>query len=244
MTTTFLLLHSPAVGPATWAPVAAALERRGHAAVVPDLTRVTSDGPPYWPRVVEAVRATLRETAPEAAPGTPPEAAPGTPIVLVAHSNAGLFAPVVKEVLGDRVVACVFAEARLPPSAGLVPTAEAGFLPFLRELAGESGVLPRWTDWWSDADVAALLPDPAVRAVVVAEQPRLPLGYYTQPVPVPAGWDEVRCSCLWYGPPYEEVAREAQRRGWPVTRVPGAHLHQLVDPEAVTDALLTLSRRS
>lgn len=243
MTTTFLLVHSPAVGPSTWAPVAAALERRGHAAVVPDLTGVTAGGPPYWPRVVEAVRAAA-QTPHDTQPGIPAGTRPARPVVLVVHSNAGLFAPVVKEGLGDRVVACVFAEARLPPRAGLVPAAEEDFLPFLRDLAGQSGLLPRWTDWWSEADVAALLPDPAVRAAVVAEQPRLPLTYYTQPVPVPAGWDDVRCSFLWYGPPYEEVAREAGRRGWPVRRVPGAHLHQVVDPEAVAEALLILSRRS
>ncbi|MFD2353633.1 hypothetical protein ACFSTC_36840 [Nonomuraea ferruginea] len=54
---TFVLVHSPSVGPSTWAPVAQALERRGHQAVVPDLTGVTGGGPPHWPRIVEAVRA-------------------------------------------------------------------------------------------------------------------------------------------------------------------------------------------
>ena len=86
--------------------------------------------------------------------------------------------------------------------------------------------------------------DPAVRERVVAEQPRLPLGFYTEPIPVPAGWDAVRCSFLWYGPPYDTVAEEARRRGWPVLRTPGRHLHQIVDPEGVTDALRKLSRKS
>ena len=228
MKATFVLVHSPSVGPSTWQPVAAALQRRGHAAVVPDLTGVTVGGAPYWPRVVETVRA----------------AAPGTPIVLAAHSNAGLFVPVISEGLGGRVVACLFADARVPPESGLVRAAEEEFLPFLRDLAGDAGVLPRWTDWWSADDVAAMLPDPAVRERVVAEQARLPLGYYTDPVPVPAGWDAVRCSFLWYGPPYDRTADAARRRGWPVSRVPGEHLHQVVDPEAVTDEMLKLTRKS
>ncbi|NRQ40255.1 alpha/beta hydrolase [Nonomuraea sp. NN258] len=232
METTFVLVHSPSVGPATWEPVARALERRGHAAVVPDLTGVGVGGAPYWPRAVEAVRAAVRTDGPE------------TPIVLAAHSNAGLFVPVIKEGLGDRVVACVFADAHLPPARGLVRPAEEEFLPFLRGLAGPDGVLPRWSDWWSPDDVAALLPDPGVRERVVAEQPRLPLDYYTQPVPVPVGWDEVRCSFLWYGPPYDEVAAAAAGRGWPVTRLPGRHLHQVLDPESVAGALLSLSRKS
>lgn len=225
---TFVLVHSPAMGPATWAPVAAALERRGHAAVVPDLTGVTAGGPPFWPRVVETVRAAVP---------------PAGPLVLAAHSSAGLFVPVVKEGLGDRVAACVFADAHLPPEHGLVRAGREQVLPFLRELAGPGGLLPRWTDWWEEADVAPMFPaDPAVRARVVAEQPRLPLAFYTAPVPVPAGWGTVHRSCLWYGPPYDAVAEEARRRGLPVLRVPGRHLHQLVDPEGVADALLTLAR--
>jgi hypothetical protein len=229
MQTTFVLVHSPSVGPSTWAPVAESLERRGHAAVVPDLTGVSAGGAPYWPRVVAAVRAAVPADG---------------PLVLVVHSNAGFFLPVVKEGLGERVVACVFADAHIPPGEGLVKTAEEAFLPFLHDLAGPEGVLPRWTDWWDEEDVVAMLPDPAVRIRVAAEQPRLPLDYYTQPIPVPAGWDTVRCSFLWYGPPYDAVAEEAARRGWPVTRVPGMHLHQIVDPEGVTDALLKLSRKS
>ncbi|SEG85439.1 hypothetical protein SAMN05444920_105533 [Nonomuraea solani] len=231
METTFVLVHSPSVGPSTWAPVAESLERRGHTVVVPDLTGVTTGGAPYWPRVVETVRAAV-------------PAAPATPIVLVVHSNAGFFLPVIKEGLGDRVVACVFADAHIPPREGLIKTAEEAFLPFLHDLAGPDGVLPRWTDWWDEEDVVAMLPDPAVRIRVAAEQPRLPLNYYTQAVPVPAGWDSVRCSFLCFGESYEKVAEEAHRRGWPVTRVDGLHLHQLVDPEGVTDALLKLSRKS
>ncbi|MEV5556512.1 alpha/beta hydrolase [Nonomuraea wenchangensis] len=237
METTFVLVHSPSVGPSTWAPVAESLERRGHAVVVPDLTGISVGGPPYWPRVVAAVRDAVADSSVG-------DAGPGSPLVLVVHSNAGFFLPVIKEGLGERVVACVFTDAHIPPPAGLVRVAEEEFLPFLRGLAGPDGVLPRWTDWWDEEDVAAMLPDPAVRARMTAGQPRLPLDYYTQSVPVPAGWDEVRCSFLWFGPPYDGIAEEAGRRGWPVTRLPGLHLHQLVDPEAVADALRKLSRKS
>ncbi|WP_055503286.1 alpha/beta hydrolase [Nonomuraea pusilla] len=228
METTFVLVHSPAVGPETWAPAATALERRGHRAVVPDLTGVAAGPVPSWPRAVEAVRS----------------AAPAGPLVLVAHSNAGHLLPAVKEGLGGRVVACVFAEAHLPPAAGLVKPVAERFLPFLRRLADHEGVLPRWTDWRDPAEVAALLPDPETRERVVSGQPRLPLGYFTQPVPVPAGWDDVRCSFLWYGPPYDEVAAEARQRGWTVARVPGGHLHQVVAPDAVAEALVRLSLKS
>ncbi|WP_327086179.1 alpha/beta hydrolase [Nonomuraea sp. NBC_01738] len=231
MKATYVLVHSPSVGPATWEPVARALETRGHAAVVPDLTGVGAT-PPYWPAAVEAVRDAVVEAAPRG------------PLVLAAHSNAGLLLPAIKDGLGERVVACVFAETHLPPRAGLVRTAEEKFLPFLRKLAADDGSLPPWTDWWGPDRIAPMLPDPDLRERVVTEQPRLPLSYFTQRVPVPAGWDLVPCGYIWYGPPYDAIAAEAAGRGWPVVHVEGRHLHQVVRPAAVTDAMLGLVNSS
>ncbi|WP_343953667.1 alpha/beta hydrolase [Nonomuraea longicatena] len=229
MQASFVFMHSPCVGPSTWAPVAEVVRRSGTTAVVPDLTRVGSGPAPHWPAVVAAVRA----------------AAPADgPLVLVAHSNAGLFVPVVKEALGGRVVACVFAESRVPPRGGLTEIAEEPFLPFLRALAGPDDILPPWTGWWGDEEVAAFLPDAAMRRRVEADQPRLPLSYFTQRVPVPAGWENVPCAFVWYGEPYDGDAREAKDRGWPVSRVPGRHLHQVVDPEAVGAELLEVVNSS
>jgi pimeloyl-ACP methyl ester carboxylesterase len=218
----FVLVHSPSVGPSTWTPVAEALRSRGRAAVVPSLLQITAAGPPYWPHVVTALT----------------ESVPVGPLVLVAHSNAGLFVPAIAEILGDQVTACLFADAALPPPSGPVRVAEPEFIPFLRELSDEAGVLPRWTDWWPEEEVAAMLPDEATRRTVVAEQPRLPLDYYLQEIPVPSGWDRVPCAYLWYGEPYGTIAKEAGRRGWPVRHIPGAHLHQLLAPEAVADWMI------
>ncbi|WP_204014977.1 alpha/beta hydrolase [Sphaerimonospora thailandensis] len=166
---------------------------------------------------------------------------PQEPLVLVPHSNAGLFIPLLVEALGERVTGCLFADAALPPSHGAVQAAEPEFLPFLRGLADDAGLLPRWTDWWDEDAVAALLPDETVRRSVVGEQPRLPLAYYLQEVPVPSGWDRAPCSYLWFSTPYGKTAAEAARRGWPTHRIPGEHLHQLFAPEAVADWLLTSS---
>lgn len=206
-----VLIHSPSVGPSTWTPVAELLPR----ACVPDLRQAVAGGPPYPEQIAEAVR----------------DQTPEGPLVLVAHSNAGLFVPVISQAV--EVVACLFVDAHLPPAAGVAPVVQPAFLPFLRELADADGLLPRWTDWWPEEQVAPMFPDPVTRERVSAEQPRLPLAYFEQRVPVPPGWDGVPCAFLWYGPPYDTVAEEAARRGWPVTRLPGLHLHQLIDPESV-----------
>jgi hypothetical protein len=40
---------------------------------------------------------------------------------------------------------------------------------------------------------------------------------------------------------YEGEAQQARARGWPVRTERGEHLHQIVDPDAVSRALLNLA---
>ena len=227
----FLLVHSPSVGPSTWQPVAGWLRDTGHEAVVPSLLAIGDGEPPYWPRVPAAVRDGIagQDTA--------------QPVVLVVHSNAGLFAPVIARDLGRPVARMIFADASVPPATGETEAAESEFVPFLRDLAGEDGRLPPWTSWWSEEDVARMLPDPRLRRVITAEQPRLPLAYYLERIPVPGGWDERPCGYLLFSEAYESQAGQARSRGWPVCTVPGQHLHQVVDPAGVAAALLELAGR-
>ncbi|MYR41974.1 alpha/beta hydrolase [Streptomyces sp. SID5910] len=217
MRPTFVLVHSPSVGPSTWQPVAAHLTAAGHRVLLPSLLGVVAAGPPFWPHAVRAVREHLRQVP------------AGDPVTLVAHSNAGLFLPAIRAGLDHPVAGSVFVDAPLPARTGATPVAAPEFLDFLRPLA-VNGILPRWTDWWDEADVAPMFPDPETRRTVVEEQPTLPLSYYRQRIPVPEGWDDHPCSYLLFGPPYEEAADEARARGWRVAHLPGEHLHQTVDP--------------
>ena len=224
----FVLVHSPSVGPSTWEPVAGLLRDAGHEAVVPSLLGVADAGPPYWPSVAAAVREGLSD------------ADASRPVVLVAHSNAGLFVPVITNGIGRAVACSIFADASVPPIAGSTPVAEGEFLPFLRGLVGDDGLLPQWTSWWGEEDIAPMLPDPRLRQVITAEQPRLPLEYYLEHIPVPAGWDDRPCGYVLFSQGYEGHAEQARSRGWPVRTVSGEHLHQVVDPAGVTGALLDL----
>jgi len=229
MDAVFVLVHSPSVGPGTWHPVAEQLRARGATVLVPSLAGVGAAGPPFWPRVAELVGAAIA--------GLPA----GRAVVLVAHSNAGLFVPVITAAAPRPVVGCLFVDASLPARTGPTPVVPAEALGFLRDRA-VGGILPPWTTWFDEAEVAPMLPDPAVRAAVEAEQPRLPLSYYEQLIPVPAGWDAQPCGYLLFGPPYEQVANEAAARGWAVERLPGRHLHQVVDPAGVADRVAGMAR--
>ncbi|GAA4604021.1 hypothetical protein BJY16_004831 [Actinoplanes octamycinicus] len=223
MTAAFVLLHSLLLGPLTWSSVASRLPAR---TVVPVLTGVTAGDPPFWPHVAGRVNDALATLPAE------------QPVVLVAHSNAGLMVPPVVAAACRPVVGCAFVDATLPARTGPTPVTSPERLAVLRGMAVD-GRLPPWTTWWDD--VAELFPDEGTRAAVTAEQPRLPLSYYEQRIPVPAGWDARPCGYLLFSPAYQPVAREAAGRGWPVTRVPGGHLHQVVDPDAVAGQLTAMT---
>jgi pimeloyl-ACP methyl ester carboxylesterase len=229
MDATFVLVHSPSVGPLTWAPIAKRLEASGVGTIVPSLVGVAEASPPFWRSVVRLVR--------EAVDQAPLD----RPIVIVAHSNAGLFVPVIVEEAPRRVAGCLFVDAALPsPAEPTTPVAPAELLDFLRpKVAG--GRLPQWTEWWDESDVAPMFPDAETRAAVSAEQPRLPLSYYEELVPNPAGWHDRPCGYLLFGRPYDLMAKKAAEQGWAVDHVPGEHLHQLVDPETVTARIVAMT---
>ncbi|MEU8228103.1 alpha/beta hydrolase [Actinoplanes sp. NPDC048967] len=231
MDAAYVLVHSLLLGPLSWAPVAARLAASGVPTAVPSLVGVTDgDDPPFWPRVTDTVNAAVDRLP------------AGRPVVVVAHSNAGLLVPVIAHAARRPVAGCLFVDARLPDRTGPSPAASPERLAHLRAKVATDGRLPPWTTWWDEDDVARLFPDRETRTAVSAEQPRLPLSYYEQRIPVPAGWDDRPCGYLLFGPPYDLMARDAGERGWAVDRLPGDHLHQLVDPDAVAARLVALTR--
>lgn len=210
-----LLVPSPLLGPASWAPVARLLGAR----VVDLAGAATPTG------VVEAVAC--------AADGIDRPA-------LVVHSNAGLYAPLLAERHAAR--ACVYVDAALPAPGTSTRLAPAGFVDRLRALADDDGLLPPWTHWW-DTGVDELFPDAPTRAAVEAEQPRMPLSYFTAEVDVPEGWAERPNAYIAFGGTYADEISFALAHDWPLTSMPGRHLHQLVAPAEVATAITALLGR-
>jgi hypothetical protein len=156
----FVLLHSPLVGPSTWAPVARELTAQGFSVRVPSLVRLAEGGPPFWPRVAAAVTGALADAPPD------------QPVALVAHSHGGLFVPVVRAAVRQPVISSIFVDARLPGTTGGTPVAEGEYLASLRRLVQPDGLLPRLPlayfeqrvpvpDGWDDHPSAYLLFSPA-----------------------------------------------------------------------------------
>jgi hypothetical protein len=216
------LLPSPLLGPSVWEPVAGRLRVAGWAAEV--------CRPLGSPTSGRDVLAGLLDVLPA-----------GRPLVLVPHSNAGLYVP---QLVHEReVVATVFVDAALAPAEGAAALAPEAFLDFLETRADADGLLPPWTRWWDDADVDVLFPDRATRRRVEAEQPRLPLAYFRDALPVPARWLARPSAYLAFGDTYADEREQARQQGWPVETLVGEHLHMLVDPDEVAATITGLLGR-
>ena len=227
---TFVLVHSPLVGPTSWSPVAQELERRGRAAVVPSLLGVATAPEPQWRHVPDAVRVATSHLQRR--------------VILVGHSGAGPLLPVIADALASEVAALVFVDSLLPPPAGRLLLGPPAFMDQLRAFATD-GLLPTWSRWFGLDAMRELVPDERLRADLEAEMPRLPLSYFEATVPVPDDWRNRRaCAYLLLSrTPYGQSAAEARVSGWPVIEMHGVqHLAIATNEISVTEALLDLER--
>ena len=217
--TTLLFVHSPVVGPATWAGTAEVLQSNGFHCAVPDLTGVVATGPPYHQKFAAAAT----------------KAASGDHVVIIGHSAAGGLLPAIADAMSGRVRAAVFADASLPhPGLSWFDAAPQPLRVQLRDLA-DGGLLPPWHEWFPAGALDELLPDPALRRTVTAEIPRVPLAYFEEPAPVTTAVPP--CAFLRFSAPYDEAADKAQRLGWWVARRDWDHLRMLTAPDAVADVI-------
>jgi hypothetical protein len=227
-----VLIHSPFVGQLTWQPTARKLVDRGHIVVTPVLN-VGDPGPPYWFHYANCVAAAVR--------GVPePE-----PLVLVAHSAAGLLVPASRAAMANRTVrGYVFVDATLPRDGAslveLIPRGVGITMDRLQAQA-EGGLLPPWGTGWPDEFWRQLIPDLALRERFVQELRPAPLALYGERPPLVAGWPDAPCSYLRFSALYADAEGQARRAGWPTRQVSGGHLHMLVEPAAVADALIELT---
>ncbi len=228
MSTHFVLIPSPLCGPATWEPVAAALGQRGRDATIARL-RDGDPAQPYWRQHAAAVAVALTQLPPERVP------------ILVAHSGAGPLLPAIRRAAGRSVGGYFFADAGLPHPGHsrldeltqALPARAAGLRADL--LAGK-----RYPAW-NDAALRPLIPDPARRAATLAELRPRPLAFSTEALPPHDAWPDAPCAYLRFSAAYDTHAAAARARGWPVHAFEAGHFHQLVDPDAVAGALLSLA---
>lgn len=225
---TWLLIHSPLVGAASWAPVADQLRERGHDVVVPDLTPALTISGDHASRQAGLVAASVDSG----------------PAVLVAHSGAGPLLPLIAHRLAQQrisVAASVFVDAGLPhPGQSRLDMLPAPAAEQLQEMT-VNGWLPPWTSWWPRGQLHAMLPDEQLRDLLVHTSPRLPASLFDQALPTVSNDLLGRCCYVRLSNAYEGLAARAERSGWPVDRLDAHHLAILTAPRGVTDSMQTLT---
>ncbi|WP_289020085.1 hypothetical protein [uncultured Ornithinimicrobium sp.] len=164
---------------------------------------------------------------------------PGT--TLIAHSNAGYLAPSVRDRAGTNA-RVIFMDAALPPESGPTCLAPSQFRDHLSSLAGDDGLLPPWTRWWSREDLDGVIPADDFDHLD-RDCPRLPLSYFDAQLVAPQGWVEAPNAYLAFDTTYARELTLAQERGWPHTVTRGGHLHFLLEPVTVAAKILHLIER-
>lgn len=224
MAHSFVLIHSPLVGPSTWSWVADELRHRGHRAFVPSIVAGAQSG--SWRSCVDVV---LREVPTVGR------------TVLVGHSGAGPLLPPIAAGMEEPLSRVVFVDAGMPPPRGATELMPEAFAAHLKGLAHD-GVLPPWSEWFGPGTLEGLVPDAAQRNAVVTDLPTLPLAYFDGTVPVPDGWSAIDGTYILLSEIYRTDANAAAARGWPVIEMLGGHLDLVTRPTELADALETAVR--
>jgi hypothetical protein len=224
----FVLVHSPLVGPLTWALVADEFHKRGLQAIAPALPDASKISPPYWKRHAQAVADTTRSIPPEQS------------IILVAHSGAGVLLPAIREALQRPVAGYLFVDALIPRNnMSRLELFESKDAADQFRRSAVNGLLPTWTE----DDLREHIPNDELRRRFVSELRPLPLAVYEEPIPAFEGWPDAPCGYVLLSPVYKPLVKQAREEDWSYAEFDALHFHMLVDPASLTDTLIDLSKQ-
>jgi alpha/beta hydrolase family protein len=225
---TFVLVHSPLVGPFPWSLVADELGTRGVSVALPTLPEARPA--PYWRYDAEAVAAQVADV--------------GEPLVLVGHSGACPLLPAIGTAVDGKISAYVLVDGDLPPAPGsggsridLLREASPALADELEALLAAGRSFPTW----GDEDLREEIPEERLRARVVAEVRPQPREFWTEDLPAVPGWPDAPCGYLELSPHYTAASSRARERGWRYRHLRGGHFEMLVRPSDVAAAMLELA---
>ena len=222
----FVLIHSPLVGPVTWSLVAGDMRQRGLNVLVPILEDSPYSKEPFWKQHAESVSQALAHVP------------NGTSLILVSHSGAGPLLPAIRQLLANPVHAYVLVDAGIPRGdASRLDLMKSEDPEWANDFQKELERGERFPTWSFD-DLQEVIPDETLRAGMVAELRPRGLDFFTEPIPVFAGWPDAPCVYIQFSPPYDQSAAYARQAGWQVHKLEAGHFHMLVDPVAITDIIL------
>src|SRR5699024_4469555 len=222
-----VLVHSPIVGPNTWAPVSRELRQRDIRTIVPTLPSIIEKSTPIWTQHVQGVAKRLESIS------------NNQPIVLVGHSGAGPLLPTINAYSPHPIAANIFVDASLPHGGKSqleeMKTSSSALASSLKNHLEAGKFYPEWTD----KELSEIIPD-GFRQGVLAETRPMGLPFFEEPMPYYPNWPDVPCGYIKFSQAYTEPAEKAQSYGWRYDEFDAGHFHMLVEPKAVSDSLINL----
>lgn len=214
-----LLVHSPLVGPEMMQPLATVLAGMDAAVAVPDLRPALEErAHPAWEAYVELATRNRAD-------------------VVIGHSGAGVYLPLVADRAGADFVAYVDA---LVPADEPSHTPAGETLVFMDDHTQADGRMAPWSHWWPESTLVELVPDLSLREQIVRGAPRVPRRIYDESIPLPSGWTARPAVYLQTSAAYDTHRDRAEQFGWPSRRVDGGHLALAAAPETTAASLVGL----
>ncbi len=225
---TYVLIHSPLVGPSTWELVRRELEGHGLEVVVPTLVDLPDSTMPYWRQHAESMKKVFSGIA------------TGRKIVLVSHSGSGPVLPAIRQVTDHPIAYYVFVDAGIPQD-------KSSRLDLMRKQD------PDWAErfyqglksgkrfpMWEDEDLQDVIPNKDWRNRIISEINPRALPFFQEKIPVFAGWPDAPCAYIKYTASYEWDKDQAKRKNWLVVERNAMHFDMLVNPDLVCGEILRI----
>jgi pimeloyl-ACP methyl ester carboxylesterase len=227
----FILVAGPLVRASSWEPTAKSLREAGCHVEVPDVL-AHHRRPPSWSAwTSQLLKHICRDQE----------------SIVVGHSSASALAADLATKLPARGI--IIVDGDVPPSQGAAVPVRPGFLDFIKGLVEDDGMLPIWSRWFvgdnrrlSLVGLDALARDPVAFDRFERELPRMHISWFDEALEL-ANWDHIPAGFIQTSAIYDHAAAEAERRGWPVTRLRGTHLHPILHPAEMASTILSMSHR-
>jgi hypothetical protein len=231
MSPDFILIAGPLVRASSWEPTARHLREAGCRVQVPDILAHHAS-PPAWRAWTQSLLDHI---------------APASEAIVVGHSSASVLAADLATKLPAHAV--IIVDGEVPPPRGPASPVRPALRDRIGSLAEPGGSLPIWSRWFLDdpertslVGLDILASDPAVVARFEDGLPKMKVDWFDDTIEL-APWEHIPSGLIQTSGIYDHAAAEARRRGWPVTRLQGTHLHPTLHPIETADAILSMSHR-